>query len=437
MATDSEIGLFMGCVADLVEDRAPALITVTRVSHLRRTVASHLKCTRKDRTMTATVDREPLAQLDAATIEKQLAAGRVLPPAFYNDESIRRLEDQLIFRHAWQMVCAELDVREPGQYATTEIASVPVVVVRDKERILRAFVNICTHRANPIMTERSGTCRLMQCGYHGWAFGLDGQLTGVPKFAEGNLPPFQTLALRELPVDVFAGVVFVAVEPQESLMEQLGDMPRVMTDAGYDFPFADADSGVQPLAEHTGSYEVDANWKVLVENFNECYHCPPTHPGTFAAALEVGTPDYGLSQAGKFGMFAGLRLRDSMQPKFERSADFTGMPHGFAQFFLWPNTIVMTGCVGEHLMRVEPIGVRTSRLTYLGYQRPGLPAEEVDALYKLLMFEGGMEDKQIMESVQRGLDSGFYEPGPTMAGPELVLSAFQRQVFGSLAPALG
>lgn len=387
--------------------------------------------------MTETLDKTPRPdELDANAIKAQLDIGRVLPPPFYSDESVRRLEDQMIFRHAWQMVCAEVDVRSPGQYATTHIAGVPVVVVRDKEGALHAFVNICTHRANPIMTEKSGTCRRMQCGYHGWVFSLDGQLTGVPKFAEGNLPPFETLALRPVSVDTFAGVVFAALEPEESLLDQVGDMPRLMEEAGYDFPFANPDSGLTPLADHTGDYEVDANWKVVAENFNECYHCPATHPGTFNAALEVGKPDYDLSRRGKFGMTAGLPLRASMQPRFERAPGFTGSPYGFAQYFLWPNTLIMTGCIGDHLMRIEPLGVRTSRLTYLSYQRPGLPADAVDELYRLLMYQGGGEDKEIMEAVQRGLDSGFYEAGPTMAGPETLVHEFQRQVFDSLAPAL-
>ncbi|KXX58991.1 aromatic ring-hydroxylating oxygenase subunit alpha [Rhodococcus sp. LB1] len=386
----------------------------------------------------ATVDAVTPTQLfDPVDVDRQLEAGKVLPPAFYTDASIRRLEESLIFRHAWQMVCAELDVREPGQYVTTEIASVPVVVVRDKDRVLHAFVNICTHRANPIMDEAAGTCHHMRCGYHGWAFALDGRLTAVPKFAEGNLPPLETLGLRPLPIGTFAGIVFVALEPQETLGEQVGELAQLMTEAGYDFPFSNPQSGLEPIAEHTGDYSVDANWKVVAENFAECYHCGPTHPGTFAAALEVGKPDWALTQDGKFGLAAGLPLRKSMKPKFEpRTAEYAGSPYGFAQFFVWPNALILTGAIGDHLMRLDPTGPRSTRLAYWGYKRPGLPEDEVDALYKLLMYDGGAEDKVIMEGVQRGLESGFYEAGPTMAGPEAVVSAFQRQVWEALAPGL-
>jgi phenylpropionate dioxygenase-like ring-hydroxylating dioxygenase large terminal subunit len=387
--------------------------------------------------MTATADGGTSTQLfGRADVGRQLDAGRVLPPAFYTDESIRQLEDRLIFRHAWQMVCAELDVREPGQYVATQIASVPVVVVRDNDRVLRAFVNICTHRAGPIM-EESGTCQRMRCGYHGWSFALDGSLTGVPKFAEGNLPPLETLSLRPLPVDTFAGIVFVSLDPQESLAEQVGELAQLMSDAGYDFPFANPDSGLVPIAEHTGAYPAAANWKVVAENFTECYHCGPTHPGTFAAVLEVGKPEFAMTTEGKFGLAAGLPLRESMKSRFVPTVDdYQGSKYGFSQFYIWPNALILTGCIGEHLMRLDPVTARDTNLVYRGYKRPGLPEEEVDALYKLLMYDGGAEDKLIMEAVQRGLESGFYEAGPTMAGPEVVVSAFQRQVWDCVAPGL-
>ena len=222
-----------------------------------------------------------ITDIDPHEVDDLIAKGWTLPAIFYTHPDIRQLEDDLIFRKAWQFVGTTLDLNKPGDYLTVKIAEVPIVVVVGDDGAVRAFVNVCIHRANVVMSG-SGTCDQLQCDYHGWTYGLDGKLAGMARRLEGNVWP-DGLGLRPIAADIWKGLVFVSLDPQETLLEQLGDMPQLMADAGYDFPFADPSFGLTPLAGD-GNYSgvLDANWKVFYENSSECYHCPTAHADTLS-----------------------------------------------------------------------------------------------------------------------------------------------------------
>ncbi|MEU8895762.1 aromatic ring-hydroxylating dioxygenase subunit alpha [Nocardia sp. NPDC048505] len=370
--------------------------------------------------------------IDPDEVDRLLADRRALPAAFYHEPALYRLEQRFILGRSWQAVGTLREVRDPGDYLTTDVAGVPVVVVRDRDDAVRAFVNVCRHRANVVATG-SGNCRTLQCAYHGWTYGLDGSLKGIPQHKQGGLPSAATLGLRPLAVDTFGGIVFVCLEPQEPLLDQLGDMPDMMRRAGYDFPFADPGNGLIP-ADPERPTVVRANWKLAVDNSSECYHCPTIHPETICAVTGAEF-DYELNTRGKFGMVVGQHLAPRWQARFPDGK--TGSQYGYAQYTLWPNSLVVSGYVGEHLLRFEPTGPATTRAIGRAYLRPELPVEPVEEMNALLFGRGVAEDIEVMEQVQRGLESGFYEPGPLMSGPEGVIHAFQREVWRALRPAFG
>ncbi|MGW0246707.1 aromatic ring-hydroxylating oxygenase subunit alpha [Nocardia goodfellowii] len=384
--------------------------------------------------MSATVDQlaAGVSAIDPEEVDRLLSDRRALPASFYYDPALFRLEQRLLLGRAWQAVATLHELRDPGDYLTTEVAAVPVMVVRDRDDTLRAFINVCRHRANTVATG-SGNCRTLQCAYHGWTYSLDGSLKGIPQRNQGDLPPANTLALRPIAVDTFGGIVFICLEPQESLLDQLGDMPEMMKRAGYDFPFADPNSGLSPVPAGTEDHGVvRANWKLAVDNANECYHCPTIHPQTICAV--TGTEfDYELNTSGKFGMVVGQHLAPQWQAEFPDGK--TGSQYGYAQYTLWPNTLIVSGYVGEHILRFEPTGPGTTRTINSAYQRPELPTEPVEKMNALLFGRGVAEDIEVLEQVQHGLESGYYEPGPLMNGPEGVIHAFQRQVWDILRPA--
>ncbi|WP_280389375.1 aromatic ring-hydroxylating oxygenase subunit alpha [Nocardia wallacei] len=384
--------------------------------------------------MSATVQQlaAGIGSIDPEEVDRLLGDRRALPAAFYHDPALLRLEQRLLLGRAWQAVATLGELRDPGDYLTTEVAAVPVVVLRARDDTLRAFVNVCRHRANVVATG-SGNCRSLHCAYHGWTYSLDGSLKGIPHRTQGDLPPADTLGLRPIAVDTFGGIVFVCLEPQESLLDQLGDMPQMMRRAGYDFPFADPGSNLTRIPADAQSHTVvRANWKLVMDNANECYHCPTIHPHTICAVTGADF-DYELNPTGKFGMVVGQYLSEQWQAEFPDGK--AGSRYGYAQYTLWPNTLIVSGYVGERILRLEPTGPGTTRAVGSAYLRPELPTEPVTEMNGLLFGRGVAEDIEVMEQVQRGLESGYYEPGPLMSGPEGVIHAFQRQVWNTLRPA--
>ncbi|MHB1930695.1 MAG: aromatic ring-hydroxylating oxygenase subunit alpha, partial [Acidimicrobiales bacterium] len=182
------------------------------------------------------------AEVDPDEVDRILSEGATLPGVFYTDQRIAQLEDELIFRPSWQIVGVEPELRKGGDYFTTEIGgygfTVPIVVLRDHEMRLRAYINVCRHRAHFVAVGCGGGRRFLQCSYHGWTYGLDGGLRSVPRASEGGLPPFEQLGLHPLSVDTWKGYIFVTLKEVESLAVTVGGLERVMVQEGFDFPFA-------------------------------------------------------------------------------------------------------------------------------------------------------------------------------------------------------
>src|SRR6516164_4130486 len=123
--------------------------------------------------------RETIAAFDP---ELPLERARTIPSSWYLDTDLYALERRAIFGATWQLAGRAAIVAETGSFFTTEIASEPILVVRDGEGVLRAFINVCRHRAAPVMTEETGKATRLRCPYHGWTYDLTGRLRGVPEF---------------------------------------------------------------------------------------------------------------------------------------------------------------------------------------------------------------------------------------------------------------
>lgn len=379
-----------------------------------------------------TVQKLSANLVDPVRVDELLAKGWTLPASFYTDPGIAAIEERLIFRASWQLACTTVELATPGDYVTLTIARVPIVVTRGKDDVIRAFVNVCTHRAQTVI-EGAGNCPNLQCSYHGWTFALDGRLTGVPGWRTAELPPFEELALRPVPVEVWEGFVFVALEPEQSLHDQLGDLPQVMQESGYDFPFARVD-GITRVAEY--DYAIACNWKLYQENNSECYHCPTTHPGTFGEVFDVTQLHInGKSFNDGGGAFGPFPLRPEMRERF--ATEKAGSQYGYAQYFLWPNTLIITGYVGESTFRMEPVGANKMRQVGRVYSRPEAISPEFAELIDVTFAQTTAEDLAVVQRVQEGLESGLFESGPTSADREGLLRDFQGRVWAALRPAFG
>jgi len=193
-----------------------------------------------------------------------------LPYRLYLDDGVFAAERERLFARQWFHVGREEDVPEPGDWSRVEVVGEQLILVRGDDGQLKGFANTCRHRGAelcPLDGPASGHAgRVLRCPYHHWTYGLDGRLRAAPHLGE----PLPEVELFAVGVAVWGGFVFACLRPDDAgtLADQIGD--------------ADAHTANYPLASlrrgASLTYEVTANWKVIVENYNECYHCGPVHP---------------------------------------------------------------------------------------------------------------------------------------------------------------
>jgi phenylpropionate dioxygenase-like ring-hydroxylating dioxygenase large terminal subunit len=349
-----------------------------------------------------------------------VGTSRTLPWSWYTDPAVLQLEQERIFRRSWQYVGRADDVSELGSFSATRAGDVPVVLVRDGEGTLRAFLNVCRHRGS-LVCEGSGRRSTLQCPYHAWTYALDGKLLSAPRAAREGGIDTDELGLVPLLVETWGPFVFVNPDPDAGpLSEFLDDVPECIAAAGVDV------DGLLFL-ERTES-EIAANWKICSENFLECYHCPVAHPG-FSAVVDV-SPDSYLLETGRSRMSQFGPPRPEPRGSFDPTGDIErGQFH-----FLFPNTTVnvMPGKPNISIGPIVPLAPeRTYR--YLDY----LVAPETDPGWteEMLAFDAqvGTEDTRLVERVQQGVRSGLLDEGRLLPQSERLVAHFQSLVLDALA----
>ena len=194
------------------------------------------------------------------------------PSTLYRDEAVFRLEFDRVFARSWFCVGRADSVAHAGQYLAVEVVDQPVLIVRDGREELRAFHNVCRHRGALLCEPGAGFARrAIKCPYHAWAYGLDGTLVGTPNVGKDEVDR-DRLGLVPVRVGEWQGCLFVNLSGDApDLLEWLGDQE--------DRPVAFERWHLEDLRTgRTTTREVKANWKILVENYEECLHCPTVHP---------------------------------------------------------------------------------------------------------------------------------------------------------------
>lgn len=206
-----------------------------------------------------------------AANEIQTAGRATVPWSWYSDPSILARELERIFRRTWQYAGHLGELQGPGSYCASATGPVPIVITLDEHGVLRGFLNVSRHRGANVATDarRRGT---LQCPYHAWTYGLDGGLRAAPRSSEDPAFDATRLCLVPVAVDTWGPFVFANPDPgAEPLTDALGDLPEVVAAHGLDVGALRVNRRVH--------YELRANWKIALENYLECYHCPVNHPG--------------------------------------------------------------------------------------------------------------------------------------------------------------
>jgi Rieske 2Fe-2S family protein len=214
----------------------------------------------------------PVSPIDPDEVEatrRPTERARTLPGRVYHDPAVYEWEHEAWFSREWLFIGREEDAPEVGSFFRCSVAGENLVVVRGNDGTLRTFYNVCRHRGATIVEEQRGRIVRFQCPYHAWIYDLEGNLR-PPRHTE-TLEEFSCEAFSLFPVrcETWAGFVFLNLDPAaQSLSEHLGEFP-----SHFDrFPLTSLRCATRM------EYEVRANWKALMENYAECYHCPGVHP---------------------------------------------------------------------------------------------------------------------------------------------------------------
>jgi carnitine monooxygenase subunit len=338
---------------------------------------------------------------------------KTLPYGWYTDPEILERERELILRPAWQYVGHTGQLARPGYFAATA-GQTPIVVTRDRDGNLRCFVNVCRHRGH-VLAAGEQSRETLQCPYHAWTYGLDGRLRKAPRSEEETDFPQDELGLVPVAVDTWGPFVFAnaGAEP-EPLAHALGSLPAQVAELGLD---------VDSLVHHSRwEAEVAANWKIVSENFLECYHCQVAHPA-FSELIDVSPESYLLSTDGRLSTQHGPPRTVAPTEELPR-----------AQFhFLWPN-LGINIFPGSPNFSIGPFVPLTPERTYRFLDYFFGPDVAPSWIEELIAFDNqvGQEDVALVEGVQRGVESGAVEHGVLMSQSEQLIAHFQALTAAAL-----
>ena len=246
-----------------------------------------------------------MSQESYSALATALGRGETLPSYWYTDPAITERERNQIFRKTWSYIGPANELKNVGDYITGYVGDIPVVVIRN-ETGLAALVNVCRHRRHEVMKGR-GNAPVMKCGYHAWTYDLTGCLKGAPRTAAEPGFRLEDYPLLPLKVDTLGPWVFVNVDREaDPLANQYGKILDVIAQSGIDLDSLELYSRVD--------WEAYANWKTMLENYLECYHCAVAHPG-FSAAIDVLPENYNLGIHGWFMSQVGHVRQSALEGK--------------------------------------------------------------------------------------------------------------------------
>jgi choline monooxygenase len=352
-----------------------------------------------------------------------LAEASTIPAPWYVDPRVADLEAKTVFSNTWQLVGRADQVEKPGQFVTTTIAGEPIVVVRGNDHILRAMYNVCRHHAAAVVTEACGQASILHCPYHGWNYGLDGSLKGIPEF-DGVLDfDRQKNGLLPARAEAWENFVFVNLDLEApSLRDFLGGLVKRV-----------APLGVSKLHYFdTRVYDIACNWKVFVDNYLDGgYHVPHLHKGLNSV---LDYKEYTIENEDRYCLQSS-----PMVSSYEDKA--TGATRkGDRAWYFWQYPNLMINCYEGYMDTnlVLPIDADHCRVIFDFYFAD---VSEAGREYNQQSVAVGArvqeEDLGICEAVQRGLKSRAYGAGRLSVRREAGEHLFHRLLAADLKAGVG
>lgn len=350
-----------------------------------------------------------------------------LPARYYTDAALFRDELERFYCQSWICAGRAPQISAAGDYFLREVAGESIIITRDSDKSVRAFYNVCRHRGTRLVTEPEGKFSgRIQCGYHGWTYGLDGRLIGAPHMEEGSGFCRENYPLNKVHTSVWDGHIFINLAAQPMPIEQqLADLPQKF-----------APWHMQDLALHKRIvYDVKANWKLVMLNYNECLHCPVLHPALNRLTNYLGADNelpHSTYIGGSMGFRGGAetmsldgkRRRDylpGLSPEDREKVCYYSIfpnfllslhPDYMMTATLWPKAVDRTEVIAEWHFHPSEMS------------KPTFEANDAIDFWDLT----NKEDWKICELSQAGIESRAYKPGP-YSHREQLLHAFDEMVL--------
>jgi phenylpropionate dioxygenase-like ring-hydroxylating dioxygenase large terminal subunit len=340
-----------------------------------------------------------------------IRSARTLPAAWYSDAAHFALERERALRSTWIAACVSDDLPASAGWTAMTVGGTPMLFVRDRDGVLRAFLNVCRHRASPLCDDGVvGTGSLIRCPYHAWLYRLDGSLARASGVGTPDDFDVDNISLTPVPVEVWRRVVFVHLASGGS-------------DAQPSFDLGPLASAVEPFALDdfelvlSETHERPFNWKVLLENYSENYHTPFVHPEIDTSSSD----DYPMVSSGPVLYAWDRRLRPGDdpieqimatclpgEPGWEQLATATSdRPYGVGSYLtIWPNVMMNVFPDATLIMWMEPVTASTTRVERRLYLDPGTSDEHRDDVIAAHR-QVHQQDVDICAKVQRSHDAGL------------------------------
>jgi glycine betaine catabolism A len=356
------------------------------------------------------------------TVETFTAGAKSLAQRYFVSSEIFAQEQNKIFSRQWVLVGHQNQIANPGDYFTTEVAGESLIMVRDKRGTIHGFYNVCRHRGSRLIEPGSGQSATIQCPYHAWTYALDGRLMGAPHMDEVSGFDKADYSLRAVNLALWEGFVFV----------NLGDSPPPVTK--WFKPLAGKFSRWNLSALHSAKrieYDVRANWKLIFENYSECYHCLGVHP-ELSKISPSDSAENDLTEGAFLGGFMRIAKGKSLTMTGNACALSIGSfgEHDFHVVFyysIFPNMLLSLhpDYVMVHQLRPQSPERTLIFCDWLfnpeAFKRSDFEPDDAVEFWDTV----NKQDWRVCELSQQGIASRAYEPGPYSAR-ESIPAAWDR-----------
>jgi Rieske 2Fe-2S family protein len=365
-----------------------------------------------------------------------MAFETTLPGRYFHDPEIYQREQERIFGQMWTCVGRADALPNPGDFLTVELGGESILVLRGKDGSLRAFLNVCRHRGARLCLDACGNAgAVVQCAYHAWSYGLDGRLLGAPNIARDETLDRDNLGLFPVHLAEWEGLIWLSLAENPSPVEAQLE-PALIDRFGELEKFRRY--GIGGLKVGTSiTYDIAANWKLVVENFMECYHCAPVHPELTRLLPQFR---FGTSYQGIVGQ--GTEFADDIQGFTLSGNGHRAMLPGllpsddrlYYGFVIWPNLFV--NLLPDHVIlhTLLPVGPEKSRVVCDWLFAPEEIAKpDFDPKDTVDVFDiTNRQDWDVCERTQLGMRSRAYENGGFYVTNEQHIAVFRDLVLRQL-----